>query len=181
MFCQCYDVAETEATRPSAWRTDVRANRKSTGAGAEAGCSSAEGPKPAYSSAEGNRSAPIARASLDSVDEERAQFTSKDQPRDDNAAVLLRFEDLEAKINWWRAVAQLTTPSQYETADELDQITTAISEEDSDDGDIDEDASTLKKTRQAFEQAVQAFVRPPRARYDISQLGPRAFPFGGSL
>ena len=91
-------------------------------------------------------------------------------PRDDNAALLLRFETLETKINWWRAVAQLTTPSQYETADELDQITTAISEEDSDDGDIDEDASTLKKTRQAFEQAVQAFVRPPRARYDMSAV-----------
>ena len=61
----------------------------------------------------------------------------------------------------------IMTPSSYETADELDQNDSAC-EEDSDDGDIDEDASTLKKTRQAFEQAVQAFVEAaaPSARYD---------------
>ena len=61
----------------------------------------------------------------------------------------------------------MTTPSSYETADELDQ-TAAISEEDSD-GDIDEDASTLKKTRQAFERACAGAAA---GAVCVRQLGP---------
>ena len=184
MFCQCYDVAEQRgdpALPP--WRTDILQARidKALARELKRVVVVQRGPRPALLVyPEGTRAAPFYRVSLDSVElSGEPNLLVRIQPRDDNAALLLRFETLEAKINWWRAVAQLTTPSSYETADELDQVTTtAISEEDSD-GDIDEDASMVKKTRQAFEQAVQAFVRPPRARYDISQLGPRAFPFGG--
>ena len=65
------------------------------------------GPRPALLIyPEGNRSTPMYRASLDSVElTGEPHLLVRIQPRDDNAALLLRLEDLEAKINLWRAVA----------------------------------------------------------------------------
>lgn len=182
MFCQCYDVAETRgdpALPP--WRTDVlhaRADRALTRELRRV-VVVARGPRPAimvYPEHQ-RRGPPVWRANLDTIEVTgELALVVRVQPRGD-AAMLLRFADLDAKRAWWRAVAALTTTPLNETADELDHVAAATSEEDSDSH--EEDASTLKKTRMAYERAVQAFVRPPRARYDVAQLGPRAFPFRG--
>ena len=131
MFCQCYDVAEQRgdpALPP--WRTDVLHARidKALARELKRVVVVQRGPRPALLIyPEGNRSTPIYRASLDSVElTGEPHLLVRIAPRDDDAAVLLRFETLEAKINWWRAVAQLTTPSSYETADELDQVTATV-------------------------------------------------------
>lgn len=182
MFCQCYDVAETRgdpALPP--WRMDVLQARVDRALARELRrvVVVARGPRPAimvYPEHQ-RRGPPVWRANLDTIEVTgEPALVVRVQPRGD-AAMLLRFGDLDAKRAWWRAVAALTTTPLNETADELDHVAAATSEEDSDSH--EEDASTLKKTRMAYERAVQAFVRPPRARYDVAQLGPRAFPFRG--
>ena len=131
MFCQCYDVAEQRgdpALPP--WRTDVLQARidKALARELKRVVVVQRGARPALLVyPEGTRAAPLWRASLDTIElTGEPGLLVRITPRDDNAALLLRFETLEAKINWWRAVAQLTTPSSYETADELDQITATV-------------------------------------------------------
>uniref|UniRef100_A0A7S3K435 Xaa-Pro dipeptidyl-peptidase-like domain-containing protein n=1 Tax=Aureoumbra lagunensis TaxID=44058 RepID=A0A7S3K435_9STRA len=119
----------------------------------------------------------------------------------------LRFDNLQCKHEWWRIFQQATEfeqniqDSEEEEEDILEEIDDrrrdsensasnvergivwerhgmCVVEDNS--GRLNVEPRMIHTAKLAYSRIIRAFIRPPRAEYDMSALGPRAFRFRGS-